>query len=391
MIQTVNFKTRTIIYDRKHPCQNDKYYPLGMDVGYSSVKIFSPNKAACFPYYAIKAPEGVIQFAEPSKTDIQFRDETGLWYVGELAQVMTSNDDANENVQTMYGRKRYSSPMFKVLSKVGIGLGMMANNFGSPEEKTLVLQTGLPPAYAKTDAPLLRKALVGTHKFELKIGKGNWVKFNYELPDENINIMAQPLGSLVSFTTDENGKRIPDFAKYLSNNVNILIDDAGFGTADWYDVRNGRVSDIPYTRDDLGMKRVFEETAREFYKRYGVEMPVHTIQNYLQKGEYPIFNIDTMRQDMVSFADILDEMNRKVCMESIEYVKSTFNYLKDYQYLLITGGTGAARFNMIRDYFSQMTTLKVISANTNDTLPQIFSNVRGYYYNIVRRLEKIAA
>lgn len=376
-----------MIINRRNPCSVDKFYPLAMDIGYSSVKGFSPNKVFCSPSYAIKAAEGVLQLAESSKTDILYKDETGLWYVGELAQVMTDKDDTNDNVATLYGRKRYNSPMFKVLARAGLGLGMLENEYGSPEGKTVVLQTGLPPAYAKTDAPLLRKALAGVHKFELKVGTGKWTKFNFELPEDNINIMAQPLGSLVSFTVDANGRRIPDYKKYLNSNVSILIDDAGFGTDDFFDIKNGRVV-AEYTRDDLGMKRVFEETSREFYKRYGVEMPVHTMQNYLQKGEYPKFNVDTMSQDMVSFADILEEMNKKVCMEAINYMKSTFNYLQNHQYLLITGGTGAARMNMVKDHFSKMATLQVIGANANDTLPHIFSNVRGYYYHLVQRLEK---
>lgn len=388
MIQTINFKTRTIMINRKNPCRSEKFYPTAIDIGYSSVKLFSPNKVACFPYYAVKASEGVIQLSEPLRTDILYKDETGIWYVGELAQVMTDKEDTNENISTMYGRKRYSSPMFKVLARAGIGLGMMKNEYGSADGKTVVVQTGLPPAYAKTDAPLLRKVLTGTHKFELKVGSGEWTKYNFELPEENIQIMAQPMGSLVSYTVDINGNRIPDYAKYLKNNVNILIADAGFGTDDYFDIKNGRVSEVAYTRDDLGMKRVFEETSKEFYKRHGVEMPVHTMQKYLAKGEYPKFNIDTMSQDMVSFADILDEMNQKICMEAIEYMKSTFNYLQDYQYLLVTGGTGAARINIIKEHFANMKTLKVISANANDTLPHIFSNVRGYYFNLVRILEK---
>lgn len=387
MIQTVNFKTKTVIIDRENSCNSKSFFPIALDIGYSGVKGFSPIKVSCFPSYAKKADENVLQLIESSKYDIQFRDETGLWYVGELAQLMTDKDDTNENISTLYGRKRYDSPMFKVLAKTGMGLNMLANKYGDATGKTIILQTGLPPAYAKTDAPHLRKAIAGRHKFELKIGNGQWTKFEFELPEDNIRIMAQPQGSLVSFTIDSKGKRIPDYAKYLSGNVSILVDDAGFGTDDYFNIKNGRVEmDRTYTRNDLGMKRVFEETAKEFYKRYGVEMPVHTLQNFLQKGEYPKFDAENMKQNMISFADILEEKNREICMEAIEYMKSTFNYLQDYQYLLITGGTGAARFNIIKDYFSKMTTLKVIGANQNSDLPHIFSNVRGYYFYLNQRL-----
>lgn len=387
MIQTVNFKTKTNIIARKNPCKSDKYFPLGIDYGYSGVKLFSPNKVACFPNFAIKAAEGTVQLTESSRTDIQYRDETGLWYVGELAQQMTEKDDTNYTNAII--RKRFNLPMFKVIANVGLGLGMSANEFGSSDGKTLVLQTGLPPAYIKSDAKELRAALAGKHKFELKIGTSKWIKFEFELPAENIYIMEQPLGSLVSFTVDAKGHRIPDYQKYMSSR--ILISDGGYGTDDYFDIKNGRViNDRDYTRSDLGMKRVFEETSKEFYRRHSEEMPVHTLQNFLAKGEYPIFKIDENgkpSQEMVSFANILEEKNKEVCMMSINYMTDTFNYLKEHQYLLVTGGTGAARLQHIKDHFAGMSTLKVISANANDNLPHIYSNVRGYYFRLLQVLE----
>ena len=66
-------------------------------------------------------------------------------------------------------------------------------------------------------------------------------------------------------------------------------------------------------------------------------------------------------------------------MEAIERLKQSYNYLIDYDYLLITGGTGAAWQDIITEHFSGMESLKVITGNQNDVLSHIFSNVRGYY------------
>lgn len=385
-IQTVNFKTRTIFNNRENPCRNEKVFPLALDIGYSAVKGFSPNKVFSFPSYAIRMSEDILSLGTPSKNDIQYKDESGLWYVGELAQMMTDKSDTSENINTLYGRNRYNSPMFKIIARTGFGIGLLANEYGSYEGRKIVLQTGLPPSYAKTDSPILKGVLKGKHKFEIKIGTGSWCKFEFELSEENINIMPQPLGSIVSLTVDSRGRQIPEREKYLNNNVNMLIDDAGFGTDDFFNIRNGRNIKGEGTKDEFGMKRVMQETTNEIYKRYGVEIPVHAIQKYLQKGTFYKFIPEDMAQDEISFADILDEMSRKVCMESIEYMKSTFNYLQDYQYLVVTGGTGAAWFDIIKNYFANMKTLQVIGANTQDKLPHIFSNVRGYYFYLNGRL-----
>ena len=60
----------------------------------------------------------------------------------------------------------------------------------------------------------------------------------------------------------------------------------------------------------------------------------------------------------------------------------------NHNYLVITGGTGAAWYNQIKDHFKDMNTLKIIAGNQNDNIPFIFSNVRGYYMAMYNKLIK---
>ena len=48
-------------------------------------------------------------------------------------------------------------------------------------------------------------------------------------------------------------------------------------------------------------------------------------------------------------------------------------------FLLVTGGTGSAWLEMLRDRYKGMSTLSVISANQNEKISSVYSNVRGYY------------
>ena len=68
-----------------------------------------------------------------------------------------------------------------------------------------------------------------------------------------------------------------------------------------------------------------------------------------------------------------------------------YNNLIDYDYLVITGGTGDAWRNIITEYYSGMESLKIIIGNQNDMLPTIFSNVRGYYLYIVNKMKRQVA
>lgn len=89
-------------------------------------------------------------------------------------------------------------------------------------------------------------------------------------------------------------------------------------------------------------------------------------------------------------AQMIVAANQKVCNAVLERIKTMYNNLIDYDYLIVTGGTGAAWFDIIRDHFKGMETLKVIAANQNDMLPYIYSNVRGYYLFLVGALRKAA-
>ncbi|MBQ6213300.1 MAG: hypothetical protein IJJ57_10475, partial [Ruminococcus sp.] len=85
-------------------------------------------------------------------------------------------------------------------------------------------------------------------------------------------------------------------------------------------------------------------------------------------------------------ADIVDKCSHDICMEAINSIRTIYNNLLEYQYLLITGGTGDAWFKIIKEYFSKMEGLNVVAANRTTKIPQIFSNVRGYYLYSVNKL-----
>ena len=75
-------------------------------------------------------------------------------------------------------------------------------------------------------------------------------------------------------------------------------------------------------------------------------------------------------------------------MEALKTIDGFYNYLQNQDYLVITGGTGAAWFNYIKEYYKDLETLTIIDGASNDNLPSIFSNVRGYYMQQLNNLKK---
>lgn len=368
------FKTKTIIAERDNPKRAD-IWPIGLDIGYSAVKGFSPNAIFCYPSFAKKQPEGVETIGEPKDTDIEYKDmKTGeVWFVGEVAETFATASDTD---QALYNRQRYFSDSFRVICEVGIALGMLNNRYGSMGSKRPVIQTGLPPEYKKNDEEDLKAVFVGTHEFAIKVGKSEWVPFSFELKENDVYVMDQPMGGLISATITDSGKASADSKRILSSNV--IIFDIGFGTADIYEMKNGRIIN-KNTFDDLAMKRVFKETAEVIDDQYKKKLSTIQMQEVLEKGTFSVFDRRKRTATVGEIAPVLEECSKKVCEELLNTILDMCD-INDYAYILLDGGTAAAWYSYITEFFAGMKeTLSIISASKDDTISPVFANVRGYY------------
>ena len=100
-METKTFKTKTITLNRNNG-QIAGVYPVGLDTGYSGVKIYSPNKAACFPSFAKPyVNKGII--GDLPSDFIAYTDlETGEnWLIGSNAQADTSVNEAIESDEAL--------------------------------------------------------------------------------------------------------------------------------------------------------------------------------------------------------------------------------------------------------------------------------------------------
>ena len=375
--QDVMTKTKYIKRDNKSP--RDDVYLIAMDIGYSSVKVFSPETVAIFPSYAVR-DIGNGTAGTLSNDYIQYENlDTGeKWFVGKMAQDGLSDDDTSVSESSLYGRDRYRDPMFRVIAECGLGIACMHNQDRSYNAKTICIETGLPPRYISTGSPdcaELTKTLSGKHRFALKIGQKEAMLFDLSIDAENVHIMPQPMGTLFSVSVDRNNTLIPEAAKYF--NKNVLIFDGGFGTLDFYPIK-AHVIQKSETYNTLGMKRVLEEATETIRNRYQKDISVPAMQKYLERGTFRYFEPATLTTRDEPLEEIITECSKKVCREAIEKMMQVYR-LYEYDYLIVTGGTGAAWLEQIREHLKNMSTLTIVDGAQNDTLPGVFANVRGYY------------
>ena len=388
-MDTKLYRTKTIFNEMNNqPASiNSNVWPIGLDIGYSAVKTFSGNAAVCFPSYAaINTGTSQINVAgNEDQNRIKYADEDGeIWDVGASAQDNISVSDTSAGSLAIYGRSRYYSPMFKVLARVGIAVGMRKNQFGDPTGKTLVLQTGLPPKYINSDQGMMMDVLKGRHRFSICIGSGSWENFDFTI-NSMPNVIDQPQGTLFSISTNASMTLTTDARKYFSSRM--LIVDPGFGTLDTFPMIRGSITrDNCETDSNLGMKQVFKETSDEIFDKFGFEVSVPAMQQFLETGM--VLKREGRAYKKVPFDDILEKHSRDICKRALERIIDIYNPLVEFDYMVVTGGTGAAWIDFILndEDFKNSETLQILSGNQGDpSLPYIFANARGYYIYAMSR------
>lgn len=386
MINTRDYKARTELVERNNG-KVEGVWEIALDAGYSESKIFSPNMYGCFPSFAKRIPEEVEFTTKTPANAIQYRDEDGnLWAVGELAYNKLERGDTSDSEAALFGRERYISPSWKVMTDAGLALGMLKNNHGGPDSNDrFFIQTGLPERYL-SDSDELIGSLAGAHRFSLKIGGRPWQNFSFGISKDDIAVMSQPKGTLFSVCIDRNGKMHPEAHMYLTSSG--LVFDPGFGTLDVFPVINGAVGQGE-TFSDLGMKRVMQETAKLIKERYGEDLSVIQLQKDLESGKIRHVDLRRFKSEEYPFADLLETATKMVCDEAIERLATSIS-LADYNYMIVTGGTGAAWYPYIQEKFKDFTTIKLIKGNQNDNLPFLYANCRGYYLYRYNRLARDA-
>lgn len=382
--ETLAFRTKTEIREQNNGRAGD-VWEIALDIGYSGVKIFAPNKIACFPAYARPIGNN-FQFAgkNPPQSILYKNLDTGdMWVIGEVAQNLITARDTSDSESVLYGRDRYRSRMFKAIVSAGIGIGLLPNKTGAPIGEKIVIQTGLPERYMSDEADL-KDVIAASKHFAIQIGSQPWQEFTVSIEENDIFVMSQPKGTLFSICINKEGRFHQDTQKYLTTSG--LIFDPGFGTLDIFSINSGVVGNGE-TFANLGMKRVLQETALAIKDVYGIEVPVPTMQKNLETGTVIYVDKKKFISREYDFSELLKTACEKVCNEAIDKMSEIFD-LSTYNYLVVTGGTSEAWYPIIKERLKGLSTLDIILGNQNDSLPLIYSNVRGYFFYRYNKLWK---
>lgn len=215
-----------------------------------------------------------------------------------------------------------------------------------------------------------------------KKGYGLWMKFENNLKGEDVAVMSQPAGTMNSIMFDDEGNERPTAKAMMCKN--LIIADFGFGTFDPYGVIN-RKKVLEESINNLGMKRVLEVASSYIYNDYHMDIRIPQMRKYMKDGYVKVVDIQNMISKRVPLDNYIERACMQVAEEATKKLYEVASYFNDYEVLIVTGGTGAAWFDFIKEKLSGMDGLDIISGNDGNSLPIYMANVRGYYMSAYRR------
>lgn len=378
MINVNDFKSRTEFIQRDNGGTKDCWL-IGIDLGYSEIKTASPNGFCCIPAFAIESDSETV--CEPNPNFIRYTNliDNKTWIVGEEAYDLIGDNNTNFSEEVLYPRNRYDSPMFDVCMDVALGLGLQNGKYRERDNsEPIVIQTGLPESYLENDRKFLINKFKGCHHFKLQIGNAKPIEFEFEIEENNISVMSQPMGTLFSACTNKFGELTEAYRRYTQSST--LVFDAGFGTLDIFSVVNTKTSN-GQTFADLGMREVLSSACDKINEKYNTNISLVAFLRSLKKGNVVItrFENEEMNTERVEYEELLECASEEVCKQAVARVKTSFA-LAEYDNLIVTGGTGEAWFDYITNMLKGIKTLEVVKGSNKDDLSCIYSNVRGYFF-----------
>lgn len=339
----------------------------GIDIGYSNIKVVSESRIAKIPSYIKKVDSKFRFMGELKDSDIYYRDDKGVWAVGLSAYKLKAFDTSDTDEDILVSRNRTFSHEYKVQTNVAIAIAIGAN-----PKKEVVIQTGLPCSYIRQDAQGLRDELAGRHVFELRIGNGDWQKFDFEILADNVKIMEQPFGSFFSVSFDKEGNFVDN------SSYNVLIVDGGFKTLDIAQI-NEAVSGKSITFDNLGMSHVYQIASDLIYKDTGADVSTFAFDDALAKGFYKHRDRRTKEAVNIDVKKYYDVALRQVADSIFEKLFNSYDGFNGVDTVVLTGGTCDACKDILIPLFKKAD-INVMMSNANDPAMELsYSNARGYY------------
>jgi plasmid segregation protein ParM len=243
---------------------------VGLDVGYGQCKaMLETGNSVCFP--SLVAPAEFIRFQTdvgmPSTSNGLTLHDTceGALFIGELA----ARQGRPGATRSPRDRDRVTDPIMTHLMDAALASVLTAQ-----DDVHVNVVTGLPVDYFK-DAHQLAGHLRGRHTIKLE-------KRTLTVDVQDVLVVPQPFGALLSILLDEQGNLMPDVGSLVEGRVGVL--DIGTYTTDLILVDRLEYIEAGSGSLEVGVSTVLEMLRKVLLDDHRISYEAHQLEEALRRG-----------------------------------------------------------------------------------------------------------
>lgn len=326
---------------------------IAIDPGFDSIKVCANGKVFKFPCSVEETDERKMSDYGLREDFIRYRAADGSTYrVGAYAREYVfehmSQQDMERQMEGFYSESRFTSDAFIVGLRTAIALAIEAN--GNIHDPEIYLMVALPHAVRQKYAPSIVGAAAGDCRFVLQHGPHPEQEYRFSIHERNVFTVSQTIAAIIGETSDDKGNIDADRFFYLSNGPTLVV-DGGYYTTGLVSVsRGGSVDDEKTESDTQHAMRNVNMLVSDAITAYRPDVRHYVLEYMIQNGGKLRYMADGKAQT-IDLTAMQEEKIHEVCASLIEYLNEKYNNLLDYNYVMVTGGTGARFYIQLRDYY----------------------------------------
>lgn len=326
---------------------------IAVDPGFDSMKVVANGNTFKFPFNVVETNERKLNdYRLRDDFMLMQKDDGSTYRVGQYAREQLY--DNKENIDTFYTEQRFISAEFQVGLDTAIALAIEKNGlYNNQSTLDIYLIVALPHACRNTYASTITGAAAGPHSFQLRCGREEPKKFNFKIQESNIHTVSQTIAAILGETSEDNGDINEEKFIYLSNGPTLVL-DGGYYTTGMVVVSRGGTIDEDKTESNTchAMANVNEAVAEKI-RVHRPDVNHYSIEYLLNKDDGIIRYIDNGKAATICIGDIRKQKMSEICAHLIKYLNQKYNYLLDFKYVLVTGGTGYNFYPQILKYYEE--------------------------------------
>ncbi|MGM9934247.1 ParM/StbA family protein [uncultured Clostridium sp.] len=330
---------------------------IAVDPGFDTIKVIANGKFFKFPFNTEKTDEKKISNMTVADDFILYRNKDNeTWRIGQYARELIfekkDSSDIEEKMKSFYSEKRFVSDEFTIGLRTAIA--MAVSELGLYDEINninIFIMVALPHSVRDNYSTQVKSILCGNHDYFVKIGKEPEEEYTYIIDEDNIFTVSQTVASILGETSDDDGNIDEDKFYYLSDGPTLVI-DGGFYTIGEVAVdRGGSINEEKTFSDtEHAMKNINMEIAKELEDQRP-DIKYYVIEYLMTKNDGKVKYLNDGKADIIDLNILKKDKIKEMSYRFIESLNKKYNNLLDFNYVLVTGGTGACYYDYLKEYY----------------------------------------